>query len=467
MASRYEAALLAEIRAAPHDDGPRLVFADALSERGDPWGELIVAGCELARLTREGTLGSERRRALEDRCRAIRNQRWRDRSRKFDASLERGFCNTLGVADDQVTQVEGYEFALLRELELWGSGEVGLAALADWPSLGQLERLSLRSARWDLSYVTRLAATDHEARRGAIERLAERARPSSLQLTDIDLRPAELAGLVRSPLRKSLRRFAMIRSAWPRDSVALDWPALDVLAMIDLRLAGRDVRRVLQHPALDSLTTLDLSNNPIDDVGMRAITDRALPRLRTLRIERTYLGRDGMIGLALSSLVRRLTSLSIGEDHADPTVGALCMLAEAAEQLIELEIDLRFMKADGAVELVRRLRAPLRGLRLRIGDRGLAMVNALLNNPALRELRKLDLSGQPLGHAAVVALARAGLDSLEWLDLSTCQLEPESAYVLAQSRTLPHRLTLRFQGNARGPDSVTGPLLARFNDVRF
>jgi len=56
---------------------------------------------------------------------------------------------------------------------------------------------------------------------------------------------------------------------------------------------------------------------------------------------------------------------------------------------------------------------------------------------------------------------------LEWLDLSHCQLDPESAHVLARSPTLPHRLSLRLQGNARGPDSVTEPLLERFNDVRF
>lgn len=39
--ARSDAELLATIYAAPDDDGPRLVFADALSERGDPRGEFI------------------------------------------------------------------------------------------------------------------------------------------------------------------------------------------------------------------------------------------------------------------------------------------------------------------------------------------------------------------------------------------------------------------------------------------
>ena len=468
MASRHEAALLAEIRAAPDDDAPRLVFADALGERGDPWGELIVAGCELARFTREGTVDAQRRRLLEDRCRSIRSQRWRDQSMTFEASLERGFCSSVCVADDQVAQVEGYEFALLRGLRLSGSGHVGLAALAEWPALGQLEWLSLRGTRRVHSYVSStLAPTDYDARPGALERLAERARPSILELSEIDLRPAELAGLVRSPLRASLRRLTILRSTWPWGSVALDWPALDALALVDLGLAGKDVRRVLHHPALDSLVALDLSSNPIHDVGIRAITERALPDLRTLWLAHTYMDDKAMTRLVRSPLLRRLTSLSIGEDHAGPTARVLCRLAEAADQLSELELDLRAIKSDGAAEIVRMLRAPLRRLRLRIGDSGLAMANALLNNPALRDLRKLDLSGQPLGHGAVAALARAGLDSLEWLDLSNCQLDPVSAYVLAQSATLPRRLSLRLQGNARGPDSVTEPLLERFHDVRF
>src|SRR5262249_6931560 len=43
------AKLLEEIVAAPEDDGPRLVLADWLQERGDPRGELIVIQCQLAK----------------------------------------------------------------------------------------------------------------------------------------------------------------------------------------------------------------------------------------------------------------------------------------------------------------------------------------------------------------------------------------------------------------------------------
>jgi uncharacterized protein (TIGR02996 family) len=46
-----DAALIAAITARPDDDdGPRLVWADRLTERGDARGELITVQCELARL---------------------------------------------------------------------------------------------------------------------------------------------------------------------------------------------------------------------------------------------------------------------------------------------------------------------------------------------------------------------------------------------------------------------------------
>ena len=56
-----EAAFLAAIEEAPDDDGPRLVYADALLATGDPRGELIVLQCERART---GARATERETAL-------------------------------------------------------------------------------------------------------------------------------------------------------------------------------------------------------------------------------------------------------------------------------------------------------------------------------------------------------------------------------------------------------------------
>jgi len=50
-----EAALLEEIRARPDDDAPRLVYADWLTQRGDPHGELIMRQCTRARTSARQT----------------------------------------------------------------------------------------------------------------------------------------------------------------------------------------------------------------------------------------------------------------------------------------------------------------------------------------------------------------------------------------------------------------------------
>lgn len=51
--------LLAAVLAAPDEDGPRLVLADHLIERGDPRGELIVVQCRLARSEHDVVLRAE------------------------------------------------------------------------------------------------------------------------------------------------------------------------------------------------------------------------------------------------------------------------------------------------------------------------------------------------------------------------------------------------------------------------
>jgi uncharacterized protein (TIGR02996 family) len=41
--------LFEEVLAHPHSDDPRRIYADWLSERGDPRGEFVAVQCELAR----------------------------------------------------------------------------------------------------------------------------------------------------------------------------------------------------------------------------------------------------------------------------------------------------------------------------------------------------------------------------------------------------------------------------------
>jgi uncharacterized protein (TIGR02996 family) len=55
-------AFLADIKDAPEDDTPRLIFADWLEEQGDPRGELMRVQCQLAGMTQDDPRFVELRR---------------------------------------------------------------------------------------------------------------------------------------------------------------------------------------------------------------------------------------------------------------------------------------------------------------------------------------------------------------------------------------------------------------------
>ena len=68
--SSIEPELVAAIVATPEEDGPRLVYADWLSDRGDPRGELITVQCALAVADRDDRPMHETNR-LRDRSSAL------------------------------------------------------------------------------------------------------------------------------------------------------------------------------------------------------------------------------------------------------------------------------------------------------------------------------------------------------------------------------------------------------------
>jgi uncharacterized protein (TIGR02996 family) len=471
MPSRDLEALLAEIRAAPDDDAPRLVFADALTEAGDPWGELIVAACELSRLDGEPSFDRERYDALDARCGEIQGRRWREKALRVDGrsfavgTLDRGFCRSLVLPNDgseALMRVQGYEFALLRELSIEAASESGLATLARWPLLPDLTRLSLRQAY--------RASIDAAACEAALKRIAKRAPLSSLSVHRLVFDPAALSRMLAS-LHASLRELEIDGNGALAGSLGLDWPALDRLALTGLDMTASDVDDAIVHAALDQLASLDLSHNPLGDDGIRAIIDRSFANLRALDVRHTELTGAGLHAMARAPLLRGLTSLAIGNgiyglEESDPPIGPLSVIAEVFDALTELELDEDAERPEDVVDLVRRLRSPLRRLRLRVGAHAVAVVAQLVDNPALADLRELDLSDQRLGDRGAILLANAELRSLEDLDLSDCEIGRDGARALAQSRTLPHTLELNLFGNpACSPESLVAALQQRYRLV--
>lgn len=102
-ARQSDDALLAAIYAAPDDDGPRLVFADTLTERGDERGELISIQLARARGAATSAQLFRERELLRD---AKRRSAWAlPLSQGGDCHLARGFPDALQLDPRTIKQV--------------------------------------------------------------------------------------------------------------------------------------------------------------------------------------------------------------------------------------------------------------------------------------------------------------------------------------------------------------------------
>ncbi len=151
-----EQAMLAAIWAAPHDDLPRLVYADWLDETGDPANiaraEFIRVQCELTRVGRyddrtDQLLEAEKRLLDESRASWLPRQRLRHGGVNFD----RGFLSPSYRSDLKTIQSEAPIFGAVAPL--W---EVRLDApddfdwLRKWPPAQRIQTLHLTGTppRW-------------------------------------------------------------------------------------------------------------------------------------------------------------------------------------------------------------------------------------------------------------------------------------------------------------------------------
>jgi uncharacterized protein (TIGR02996 family) len=136
--ARIEAELLAAIYAAPDDDGPRLVYADYLQQRGDPRGELIALQLA-ARPTRE-------QRARASQLLAEHGKHWLGplaaMVKLTGMKFARGFldsCELKGTWEQVMVDDPGW--STVRALRLGNAGLTQLAALST--------PLALEELRWE------------------------------------------------------------------------------------------------------------------------------------------------------------------------------------------------------------------------------------------------------------------------------------------------------------------------------
>jgi uncharacterized protein (TIGR02996 family) len=150
---------LAEIAAAPDDDAPRLVWADVLTERGDPRGEFIVAQCTLARLAADDPA----RVPLEARVAELLATHAWDWSRRHGSGFERGFMSSAEVRWAAWAEEADALLAIsppLREVRFRsypGDAEIPPSQVLEDPRLQRISALDLREAKLDEKALAALA----------------------------------------------------------------------------------------------------------------------------------------------------------------------------------------------------------------------------------------------------------------------------------------------------------------------
>jgi uncharacterized protein (TIGR02996 family) len=279
----YEHPFVAEIRTSPHEDAPRLVFADYLDEAGDPQGELIRVQVALSHLAP----GDPERRELELREEALLAEyadAWLAPLKRLGAegvsarSFQRGLIERVRI---QVAAFLQHGEELCRQapglhcLELRGIDERTRVATFEFPA--QITALDFSTA------LVKLKELDSLAQAGWTGQIADLTL-SFNQLADAALR-------------------SLLRAAWPR------------LVRLNLnvnRLGPESMGLVANHQPPLLLESLSVSLNKTGDLGLQLLGHAPLARtLRELDVSSTGVTAAGVARMAASPLAASLVRLGL------------------------------------------------------------------------------------------------------------------------------------------------------------
>lgn len=250
-------AFLQAILEQPEDDGPRLMYADWLSERGDERGEFIRVQCELAH-TPEDHPHRAHWEAIERDLLTRHRNAWLGplRSLAYRWEFSRGFPEEAAVE----------AAAFLAHAHLFFS-QTPLRVVRMLHARGSLRELANCSA---LERLTALHLTDNGIGDEGVERLAA---------------------------SRHLHRLTALR---------LGNNQLDDVAAYALA----------QSPYLGRLTTLNLSNNHLGDAGAGYLASSPyLPNLTALHLGNNSIGSEGVERLLASSYLQRLETLDLANHN--------------------------------------------------------------------------------------------------------------------------------------------------------
>ncbi|MEW5739868.1 MAG: TIGR02996 domain-containing protein [Myxococcota bacterium] len=312
-ASASRESLLEEVLAHPADEAPRLVYADWLSDRGDPRGELISVQCELER-----TNDPARFLELEARQVALLSAHgatWVGplAQEALQVQFRRGFVEQVTVLD--AGALEGVGELLSREpvrsLTFASTRGLDVPRLAAAPWLERLDALGLRAAHRDAGL------TADEV--GALLESRHLRKLSSLALRGHRL--ADVGALVLAAnvpwALPALTAFILehdeVSEVGAQGLASTKWlGALETLSLADNHLGEGGAEAIAFARRPGQLVSLDLSGNAVGTGGALAIAQA--PRLATLealRLARNRIGAKGVEALLESPFLTGLEVLAL------------------------------------------------------------------------------------------------------------------------------------------------------------
>ncbi len=326
MSAGPDAAFLQGIIADPDDDGPRLVYADWLEERGDPRGEFIRAQYTLAQ---PGVKDPDRVEEWCQREEQLLKEHRAEWLRPFKG-LGKGCTFRRGFVEEVTLPARSFlrkaarlaELTPLRVVHLTKADGCG-AAVAALPVVARLTQLDLQGGGWlmdedaiplaespHVAGLTRLAFTNSVADDGTMigdEGVAALAaskylrRLQALGLKGNDIGDQGLVALAGSPCLTRLRDLDLsnVGPEFGRNAVT-----------------ESGVRALAASATLAQLQQLDLSYTSLDDDAV-CVLARA-PRfanLRSLRLWGNQIAGRGAVALLQSAFVARWRELDLSESQ--------------------------------------------------------------------------------------------------------------------------------------------------------
>jgi uncharacterized protein (TIGR02996 family) len=384
MPSAEELAFLAGIRDQPDDDGPRLIFADWLDERGDPRGEFIRLQCALACLPDD----DPRFEALHMRATDLldlHKAAWTEKLQGLASGFEfrRGLLDSVAV-DAQTFLERGqdlFRLGPIRRVRFEDAGKC-FPALMESPLLSRIRELDLINCSLGNGGPVLIARARQLARLEVLDL-------GFNDITDQGLRTlADISHLVN----------------------------LRELSLNDNRQIGTPgVRALADSPHFAQLRRLDLSGNGLSETALKVlINGESLKQLDSLALEGNNIGDGGVEALARSDLLRRILARSPALNLGRNNIGPLGAQALAESPLLE------------AVET----------LNLDINAIGDAGLRSLAQSPYLVRLLQLNVSENRIGDAGVLALARSDRPrTLTFIDLTRNFVTSDSIRALDEAAT--------------------------------